>query len=81
MSDEVVSILHLAAPNNTSGNPRRLFIGLDKSGHVVRITDEGYTGRPDWVRDANNRGLWEFHAEVPPSTYTRWKKHTLFEEA
>jgi hypothetical protein len=79
--ENVVSILHLGTLNDVNGNPRRLWLGLDKTGHVIKITDEGYTGRPRWVREANSRGLWEFHTQVPTSTYDEWKNSPLCEEA
>ena len=44
---EIASALHLTTTNTISGNPRRVFVGLDTSGHIVRITDEGYVGRPE----------------------------------
>lgn len=68
-TDRIVAALHLRATNDTSGNPRRVFVGLDSSGHVVIVTDEGYDGRPGWVRDLNARGTWELPVNVTPREY------------
>ena len=66
---DIVAALHLRTTNDTSGNPRRVFVGLDSSGHVVRVTDEGYYGRPEWVRALNARGTWELPVNVTPREY------------
>ena len=36
--------LHLAAPNDTNGNPRRLYAVLDSEGGIADVVDEGYQG-------------------------------------
>ena len=78
---EIASALHLTTTNTASGNPRRVFVGLDVSGHVVRITDEGYAGRPEWVRDLNARGVWEFQVPTTVTEYRRLMRHPMAENA
>lgn len=68
---EITAALHLCTDNTTSGNPRRVFVGLDAHGHTVKVTDEGYAGRPEWVRELNARGVWEYTVRVPVSEYNR----------
>ena len=41
---------HLKAPNDTNGNPRRVFVIYDAAGNILDAVDEGYAGRPQWVR-------------------------------
>ena len=38
------------APNDTNGNPRRVFLVFDAEGNVLDVIDEGYAGRPGWLR-------------------------------
>jgi hypothetical protein len=47
----MTSCLWLHAPNDTNGNPRRLYLLL-KDNRVIGCADEGYHGRPDsWPHD------------------------------
>lgn len=69
-----VSVLHLCTKNDVNGNPRRLYVGLNSNGHVVRVTDEGYEGRPSWVRALSDRGVWDVRIEITPKAYREWKK-------
>lgn len=73
--DLITSALHLRAKNDTYGNPRRVFVGLNGHGHVVVTTDEGYVGRPQWLRDLNARGIWETGIEVPAKEWRRFFTH------
>lgn len=63
--------LHLRAKNDPNGNPRRVFVGYNEWGHIVEITDEGYAGRPKWLRDMNARGVWETSSEITVTEYRR----------
>lgn len=36
----------LAAPNDTNGNPRRLFVVFNDTDNMVEVWDEGYHGKP-----------------------------------
>lgn len=73
MSD-VVCALHACTKNDTSGNPRRCWVGIDSAGHVVRVTDEGYDGRPAWVRELSDRGTWDVRVNVTPAQYREYIK-------
>lgn len=37
---------HLTCSDDTSGNPRRVFVFYDSTGAIVAAHDEGYAGRP-----------------------------------
>lgn len=37
--------IHLAAPNDPNGNPRRVYVVFDQDGDVIDAVDEGYRGR------------------------------------
>ena len=67
----VVTVLHLRANLDANGNPRRVFIGLDKRGHIVATSDEGYRSTPDWVRDAYDRGIYAVSIDVEVAEYRR----------
>ena len=46
---------HLRAPNDSNGNPRRLWAiyevaSRSVTSRIVKVIDEGYGGRPDCVR-------------------------------
>lgn len=36
--------IHLCAPNDTNGNPRRVYVLHDRAGSIVAAIDEGYSG-------------------------------------
>ena len=42
---------HLITTNDINGNPRRLYVLLDKQGTMTEVIDEGYSGLPDKCRD------------------------------
>lgn len=71
----ITSALHLRANNDRNGNPRRIFVGFNGHGHVLITTDEGYAGRPQWLRDLNDRGVWETSIDVPVSEWRRFRHH------
>lgn len=66
---QIVTVIHACTQNDINGNPRRCYVGLDCAGHPVRVTDEGYVGRPDWVRELSDRGVWDFRLTVTPGQY------------
>ncbi len=70
----IVAALHLRAKNDPNGNPRRIFVGLNENGHHVAVSDEGYVGRPEWVRELNARGVFEFAVETSISEYNAWNR-------
>ena len=37
-------IIHLAATNDTNGNPRRLYVRINRHGGIAQVWDEGYKG-------------------------------------
>jgi hypothetical protein len=75
-NETIVAVLHECATNDTNGNPRRVWVGITKSGHVGRIEDEGYGGRPEWVRQLAIDCTWDVHIEVTPAQY-RHRLHQL----
>jgi hypothetical protein len=67
----VVAIVHLRANRDSNGNPRRVFVGIDKQGHVIATTDEGFAGDPAWVRDARDGGVYAVGFDTEVAEYTR----------
>ena len=48
-----MQLVHLAAPNDSNGNPQRCFVLFNENGICVAAYDEGYLGRnclPDPLR-------------------------------
>jgi hypothetical protein len=70
----IAAIVHARAKNDRNGNPRRVFVALDESGHVLAADDEGYAGSPGWVRECHGRGLWELPLDVTPGQYRELRK-------
>ena len=73
MNEEIVTVLHLRAPNDSNGNPRRLYLGINDVGVVVRVHDEGYAGHPEWVKAwMNNDGIsrWPVEITTTPKEYS-----------
>lgn len=66
---QIVAVLHECTTNDTNGNPRRCWTGINASGHIVRVEDEGYAGRPEWVRDLAAAGTYDVHVTVTPGHY------------
>jgi hypothetical protein len=69
MNNDITTVLHKCATNDVNGNPRRVWVGVNQFGHILRVEDEGYAGRPDWVREASDRGVWDVHIEVTVKDY------------
>lgn len=68
-TETIVAILHECTTNDSNGNPRRCYTGISGTGHIVRVEDEGYTGRPEWVRDLASAGVYDVHISVVPAHY------------
>ncbi len=62
---------NLRAPNDTNGNPRRLWVIYNtETGEIVSVRDEGYRGRPDRTAMAE---LVELPSvEIAASEYRAW---------
>lgn len=78
-----VTVLHLCADNDFSGNPRRCFAVLTTTGRTVEVIDEGYGGESQvWARypwfhhgAAHDLGITTAYAvtvDVAPAEYRRW---------
>ena len=65
----IVSVIHARTTNDVNGNPRRCYLGIAAQGRIVRIDDEGYSGRPEWVRKLSDRGVWDVSVTVTPGQY------------
>jgi hypothetical protein len=69
----VYSTVRLAAPNDSNGNPRRLFLAM-KGGEPVGVFDEGYEGKAA-IPDQKMRDGWQgITIAVPASEYREWLK-------
>lgn len=63
--------LHICAPNDNNGNPRRCFVVIDDAGNVVEAIDEGYDGQSA-VTDKYPDAKLGPKIEVTPSEYRSW---------
>lgn len=69
----VYSTVRLAAPNDSNGNPRRLFLSM-KGGEPVGVFDEGFEGKAA-IPDQKMRDAWQgITIAVPASEYREWLK-------
>jgi hypothetical protein len=67
-------MIHLCAPNDRNGNPRRLFLELNECGCAVRHWLEGYKGSscvPDGLRKAAAMAV---RINVSASEWNSWRK-------
>ena len=65
------AVLHLVAPNDTSGNPRRLYMVVDSNG-LATFWDESYEGKeclPPSLQDFTT-----FQLNITAGEYKRLKK-------
>ncbi len=44
------------ASNDTNGNPRRAFVIWSSDGTLLDVIDEGYSGKPQWLRELADLG-------------------------
>ncbi len=65
-------ILHLKARNDINGNPRRLYLPLDKLGNIVNVIDEGYRGESVLPYGSDGRTIISINVSV--SEYKKWIK-------
>lgn len=72
------TILHLRAPHDTNGNPRRVFVVIDASGkedgRTLGVFDEGYAGNRAVPEEMRNAAIAEVTIEVTPKEYKEWLK-------
>lgn len=72
MEYEPKSYQHLRTTNDRNGNPRRVFCVYSEDGRLLDAIDEGYAGRPQWLR-----GLVEIPSfDILPSEYQRLMRWT-----
>lgn len=60
--------LHMRTTNDTNGNPRRLFVEIDK-GDVVNVVDEGYEGEAPARRAGMPKGYYPPTFDITPKEY------------
>lgn len=72
MSDrlEPMAWQHLRADNDTNGNPRRCYVVYGGNGDILDVIDEGYEGRPGWLRDVPQLAS----VDVSPTEYRQFLK-------
>lgn len=73
-----LTIIHLCAPNDRNGNPRRIFLVM-AGGEVLHAIDEGYRGfgavkaaLPQHLEANGLRVACEI--SIPPAEYREWKQ-------
>jgi hypothetical protein len=69
----VTNVLLLCTQNDTNGNTRRIYVGLDERGHIAKGEVENYNP-PDWVHAYYRTGAYEVRIIVPPSEWRTWRK-------
>ncbi len=68
-------ILHLRAPHDNNGNPRRAYVVLDAEyGNTLGVFDEGYLGNRAIPARFREIELFTQQIEVPLSEYKTWIK-------
>lgn len=70
-------VQHLKAPNDSNGNPRRLWAVYGSySGNLVELIEEGYAGRPDACNKRLNPDVVEvLEVNITVGEYNVWKKY------
>ena len=60
------SIIRLNAGNDTNGNPRRVYVGMDRNSCIVKVWDDGYQN-PFGVgeRSKEDQRLWRLASYGP----------------
>ena len=65
-----MTLILLAAPNDTNGNPRRCYVLFNENGIAVNSWDEGYLG---WAAlPAHLQKMPRPVIQVTPAEYKRW---------
>jgi hypothetical protein len=65
MNLEPAIVQRWQAVNDRYGNPRRVFVVWSADGKLLDAVDEGYSGRPEWMRELVDLG----DVYVSPSDY------------
>lgn len=64
-----MTVVHLCAPNDTSGNPRRCYVAIDPELGMVGVQDEGYDGDRIAKQRFGAGVAFRSSIRVPPSEY------------
>lgn len=74
----MIVAMKLSAPNDTNGNPRRLYIvnEINDSGYAERldVIDEGYAGRAALTNKYPDAVLLQQEITVAAAEYKKWIK-------
>lgn len=66
-------VIYLRADNDVNGNPRRVYVVMDRNGFTVDAIDEGYLGEQAFLeRYPNARKVKFFDVEL--SEYRYWTR-------
>ena len=68
-------VLHLCAPNDTNGNPRRCYVVQSRDGVLYKVIDEGYGGWGGlrmWCSEREGSLTHVATINVPVSEYKSW---------
>lgn len=80
METEIICWQHLVGPNDSNGNPRRVYVAYERDAtgelEVCAVWDESYIGKPKELRRDS-----ELHSAcIFPKEYKQWLKHPKFQE-
>jgi hypothetical protein len=74
---KTVTVIHVKSPNDSNGNPRRLYL-VQKGAEILGAVDEGYNGDralEKYVGGAVMRKSISSDIRVPPAEYKRLLKY------
>jgi hypothetical protein len=66
------AILCLCAPNDTNGNPRRVYVAHDCGGFFIGAWDDAYTGVDCVPADIRANSGYTVYVETTPKEYKAW---------
>jgi hypothetical protein len=66
-------VLHLKAPCDINGNPKRLFV-VTENGEIQRVINEGHAGVPADISDYPRLTI-----NIPAGEYRRWRKRVKYD--
>ena len=67
-------VIHLRAPNDSNGNPRRLYLIIDPSnGLPIDCIDEGYLGNSAY-KSKYPESVYSTQIDIPAKEYRRIRK-------
>ena len=69
------SVLHFTAPNDRSGNPRRLWAAFTPAGQLVNAWDEGYLGSHAIPAAIRHKAVTCYAIPVSAATYSAILRH------